>query len=231
MTDEHTLDGNPIPHTIGEPEPEPTVSNEPEGDDDPVAALRAEFETERQSWRDREARFMSTIDSLVKRPADRQDEPDVIDWDNLPDPVEKPAEFKTAISQAMAKSNSAIESRLTNQINETSQINRVWNDFSVAHPDLAKKSSLATTIAVEVSNSGIGIGDERFIPEVAKRMKAELNITDDPTPAPGAPKQNRTGGVRGGSKGGAGVVKNESTPAPKNFTDQLTALQADSGLY
>lgn len=227
------LDLPRLPETLGGDDPDEGTDTEP----DPIEELRAEMAALRAEREEERKRFQGTIDSLIQRPAAPGAAPEpkaaTIDWNNLPDPVEKPEEFKRALADRQKQAADAMRNELRQEVEQSNRVNRLWYDFRTEYPDLAKKEALATATASAVARELGGINWDNpsaFMQKVAERMKAELNITDDKAnPPPRSKPSNRTAGVGAGSKGAGGVASGKDD-APKGFLDQIKKLQLESGL-
>lgn len=246
MSDENLIN---VPLTLGEPADTDDGSDDTEGtEDEPsiedrFAQLEARFNEQAEQFTQREQTYQSTISRLIQgnapagaaAPAGKTPE---IDWNDLPDPVEKPDEFKRAIGERVTTSIEAARSEVGSELDYRSKVDALWNGFRSEYPDLAKKEALANTVAASVIKSRGVDGASwaldnpaEFSQQVAARMKAELGITDEPGEGGGKPnsRANRTAGVKGGSKSTSGAG-GKGGQAPKGFLAQLKQSQLESGL-
>lgn len=235
---------------IGEPEPDEEPAVDPKED---LAAkireeLRAEWDAERANWQ-------KTVDKLLQglpaqAPQQPQQEPapkaPALDFSNLPDPVDKPEEFRRAMQEQMSQSFQAQQEYLRHQYQQEQRqyqtaaqkekaLDDLWGKFQTSYSDLATKETLLRGAIQAESESyrqrgmdpadGILREPDDFMERVASRMRKELGA---PAPAAPSPTPNRTGGLAGGtSYNGASNVKGKEPPG---FLSQLKKAQADSGL-
>lgn len=242
---------------IGEPE-QPETSPESEAEAR-IRALEERFEQNQQAFNAERERWQQTVDRLIQAQAPRQQEPQQqqrqqqgIDFSDLPDPVDRPDDFKKALAQQFE---TAINQRLTSTIDQfhtqttqartvEQQLNDMWAKFQEDYSDLASKTVTLQGAAMaernELQRRGVDpqqamLADpDGFMRRVADRMRSELGMQ---APAPQQQQQqqqqqpapaNRTGGVGGGSNFSGGGKKSGNQPSP--FSDQLKKFQLDSGL-
>ena len=214
------------------------ASNE---DDDPVQAkldaMQARFEAQEARWASREQHNQMVIDQLMHRGQPAETGPEPVNWDDLPDPVEKPDEFKSAIAK---KSQQAIEyaAKSAQSSNGQSQsLDQVWNEFKTEHPDLATYESTVqgatALIASEYRAQGLDparaiLSDPaNFKSRVAERIKKELKLGDGDNGEGAHPTALRTAGVSGGKKPRG---KTPAAAPAKGFIAQMQETQAKHGL-
>lgn len=217
---------------------EQTIGGLPEDDNTPetpdyaaqIADLRAKMEA--AETRHQQERLM--WQTALMRPNPEPEPPQLPSFDDLPDPVENPEEFRKTLSQRMTQSfaqqQEAVTRRLETSTSQKQDLDNLWSRFKSEYEDLAGREALVQgAAALEVQklraqgiqdpHQAIMADQDGFLSRVAARMKAELG--EDVKP-------NRTQGVGGGSRT---VVKpeKEDKPAPK-FVDQLKAVQLQNGL-
>lgn len=216
-------------------------------------------EQDRQAFQEERNRWQQTVDRLIQsqpQQAAPQPEPQQsVDFSDLPDPVDKPEEYKKALAQRfeqemqkrLSSSFENYEQRQNSQRTTAQQLDDVWNRFQQNYSDLAAKeitlkgAVLAEREAMQQRNidpqQGILSDPDGFMERVASRMRNELGITNAPSPtqttpppasAPGQQQVNRTAGVGGGSNmNNSGGKKDKRPPA---FSEQLKEMQLQNGL-
>lgn len=227
---------------------------------DPVQAqmqkLQEQFEQSQQAFNEERARWQQTVDRLIQtQSAPQRQEPEApkqqpVDFADLPDPVDKPEDFKRALAEKFEKQ---LTERMSSSLNQYQQqsshqqtqqqaFDSMWAKFQQDYADLADKTTTlkGAILSEREAMSARGIDPQQailadpdgFMKRVADSMRKELGTTGGEPPAPTAPapeqQANRTGGVGGGtnmSGGGAGKGKK-----PPSFSEQLKKFQLDSGL-
>lgn len=245
MENEANHDNLPFPQTIGGPDLEGTDDNLPpegdssqdasQGENPEFAQLRADFEAQRNL-------VTSLLQSRTAQP-EPAPEPEIQmpAFDDLPDPVERPEEYRQAVRDRMTQTAAAMERRIQRTITEATQqqrqaanVDRLWSTFRSTHGDLAKREMLAQAAAAAEFNAlrargvqdvlGAALSDERgFVDRIAARMRSELGMDAAPALA------RRTQGVAGGSRPAGGTPR-QNGDKPIGFVQQLRKAQLDSGL-
>lgn len=218
-----------------EPEPEGTPSS-PGGLPD-VEVLRTELATLRESYEKQRQRDQELIDRLiqgqsVQAHAQPRAEDTAVKFDDLPDPVDKPDDFRRALAQKFETALAQRERQQSTVSQRQQVLDSMWNRFQAEHPDLAKRQALVQGAAAFEANmlrqSGIDTdtyirsNPDGFISRVVQRMREELGEGE-------APKDTgRTAGVSGGT-----VSQSKAKAAPKapGFIEQMRKAQMEDGLY
>lgn len=254
------------PHTIGsEKEPldrgldqydvDDGGSQEPSVDEK-LAALEAKIE-EQDRLRTQEREFYQNMLAarMGQQGQDGQDQGQDqgaagISFDDLPDPVDKPEEFRKGLSQkfnsAMEQERERIQQSVNHQTSNAQALDRMWNTFKQRYPDLAEKEALVSGVTnMEAQRIRAQGGDvpsvvmadpDGFMERIAGRMKQELGISDnDNGQQEGNHGQNgRQGGGAGRTRGVSSGTRQQGRPRggeqPRPFMDQLKKTQLDSGL-
>lgn len=225
-----------------------------------LAAIEERLQAQQNAFNQERERWQKTVDQLIQRsaqptapaPQPEPEPPKGPSFDDLPDPVDRPEEFKRELARRFnASLNEQIDSRFQRQSSQLSEqqqrsqaFDDMWNTFQDRYSDLAKRQTLLRgAILAEqeqmrrqrVDPTDAMLADpEGFIEKVATRMKSELG---DPAGedhneggpfAPGSRQANRTAGLAGGSS----VNGKGKTQAPKapGFLDQFKKMQMDDGL-
>lgn len=206
---------------------------------------------------DRNERFMQTLLQQQNTQGAHGNAPEPpeeyagLNPDDLPDPVEKPSEFRAALAEHDRKTREYFERQQQNalgQMNRAQSLNQVWSKFQSEHADLAKRTALvnaATSVELqELQREGISdvesyiLSDpDQFNRRVAERMKRELGLDSGSDDGDASqhnqvrrepPPSNRTKGVGGGSRQQISGKGGDDTT--KSFTDQLKTSQLENGL-
>jgi len=241
-----------LPTSIGSTEPDPNAS---QGEDDPnpeVVALNKRLDDMQNDHKAQAETYQRTIDSLIQGGAGAPTVtpsvvPEPISYDDLPDPVEKRAEFNAELGKRLDAREAKIVANVSAVATQSNQATALWQDFKSEHPEFAKKDALANTIAAQVMQARGGTdwafsNQETFKDEVAAKMHEELGTKPEDFDATGtrveadAPKgempkvgkANRTAGLGTGSKEKSGVVS-EPDKSP-GFISQLKQMQMKDGL-
>ena len=251
--------GHPaIPLTIGDPEPVAPAAA-PSAEQQRLAELEQQLQQQGsqmqqmlQAMTQMATRGAQPVPAAPAAPAF----PD-FSLEGLPDPISKPTEFTKQLQQAIGQREAALTQHLTTNLthNITSQLtkaqalDRCYDRFTAAHPDLARYSTLLQGAFLAESNNyrqhGIDPLDvaaqnpDSLIANIAQRMRAELGVTAPAAAAgvshgqpltPFAPPTHgaaRTQGIAGGS---APTAPAPVAPAPAGFTAQLNAQRQRDGL-
>lgn len=231
--------GESFPQTIGEERDEDhqdLIGDEEDddtgGNDDPVAQLR-------QESREREERYMRTINQLLATQqgrgadtgGDNSGDAGTIDFDDLPDPVEDRKGFNKALAEKFGTVSQAQRAQIMQDMQRQNAVTSLETRFKTKYTDLAGKSALMRAAVQEEADAMRAEGldpqqaamndQDGFIDRVANRMKKELGQGD-------TKPRGRTRGVSAGSR-----QKGSNKPPkekPKGFLDQLKEAQLDSGL-
>ena len=216
---------------IGEPEPEEVAEVAKPAVD--YEEIRREIASLRETYAEQMRRNQDIIDKLIQSKATaRDEEPKQPSFDDLPDPVEKPEEFKRALSHKFEQALSHRDQQQNVEAERAKALNNVWTRFQGEHPDLAKRTALvqgATALeSNELRKSGIDPADyiqsnpDGFISRVVKRMRDELG---------GEPQPMDIGRTVGVSSGTTLQTSKKSVSKEPGFIQQLKAKQAADGLY
>lgn len=170
-----------------------------------------------------------------------------ISLEDLPDPVEKPKEFKTALAKKFGE----VSSRSQQQSQQAAQqqqrqlaIQRMELDFQRDYEDLADRKALmrgaVSEEAQELRKQGVDSeqfimnNQGQFLQRVADRMRKELGETgSDDGRGQSRSKQRstkRTRGVSGGSAPSTSGNRGRKQEKAPSFTEQLKKTQHDMGL-
>lgn len=248
MSDEDNNLQNLLPQTIGDPDaPDPDAPPEPQltPEQQELAALKQQLEQMQQAAAEREQRL---LDALVqgRAPAAAPQEPQQpasLDLSDLPDPIEKPTDFKTALAAKVngyiAQSAASTQQQLLSQVTRASALDNMWNRFSATQPDLAKRTALVQGAAAltfqELRARGIDPLDvaqhnpDTLIGAIAQRMRAELGITQQPNSQQPVPQA----GARAATVAAGSVPAGGTPPAPQkppSFHEQHRAAQRALGI-
>lgn len=232
---------------IGE-EPEPSAE-EPSAKPDDVSELRERlerFEAKEREFSERERRMQETIDKLLtsqqaqQRPS-QPSEPESISFNDLPDPVDNPAEFKRTLGERMQRMLASQQQAQSQQQTRQQRLDALWNQFQTRYPDLAKREALVNGVAALEANQlrsrgldpqeALLVDPDGFMDRIARRMRQELGEGESGSEPDGKQEQQRpatrTAGVSGGSQPRGGDKGAQKAPG---FIEQLKRAQQDSGL-
>lgn len=205
-------------------------------------ASESELEMLRQQIREaqeRERQYHQTLNRFMSQaPASQQPQAEsaesLYDYSDLPDPVEKPEEFKKQLADRQRRIAEYQALQTTQHHQRQQAVGSLEAKFREKYPELAKRTILlggATSAEVAalraqgLDPTSVAMNDsDGFLDRVAKRMRDELGGPDDRRPSP-----SRTKGLGGGSfsKGNAPRKGNEKVVG---FADQLKKAQLDGGL-
>lgn len=212
------------------------------------------FEAERARWQQTVDRLIQTQQTLQPRQEPERPQQQPVDFSDLPDPVDKPDDFKKALaerferqmSERMTSTLSQYQQQNTQQQTRQQAFDAMWNKFQQDYADLADKTTTlkGAIISEREALQARGVDPQQailadpdgFMQRVANSMRQELGTTAPEPQAPGSapaqepqrPAANRTGGVGGGTNtGGTGGGKAKQPP---QFSEQLKKMQLDSGL-
>lgn len=234
---------------IGE---EPESQQEEEGGEktpDELSELRERlerFEAKEREFSERERRMQETIDKLLtsqqaqQRPA-QSSGPEQISFNDLPDPVDKPDEFKRTLGERMQRMLASQQQAQTQQQTRQQRLDAVWNQFQSKYPELSKREALVNGVAALEANQLRSRGldpqealladPDGFMDRIARKMRQELGESEEGSDMSGQQEQqrqaNRTAGVSGGSQPRGGGKGAQKSPG---FIEQLKRAQQDSGL-
>lgn len=200
-------------------------------DDNEVSRELAEL---RQALADRDRRIDTLMQGMLHNTAPQtapqtQQTPQ-IDHSNIPDPVEKPEEFRKWISQQVSNAKESAAPKVD-------PAQAAWDGFlgREDNADLREHQRVAEAFAREKAQElaqrgldparAVALDPEGVLGDVAKRTRDYLNtLRSSGTSA----KPNRTGGVSGGGS----RSMNRRAPSPSKMTtlvDELKAVQSDDG--
>lgn len=193
-----------------------------------IRQMEERFEANQAAFQEERARWQQTVDKLITQQAPRQEQTpptpqaQPIDFSDLPDPVDKPEEFKKAMAQRfeqemnqrMSQQFEQYQHRQTAQQTVSQQLDDVWTRFQGQHPDLAAKTITLQGAVLAERNAmqqrgidpqrGILADPDGFMNNVAKRMRDELGMA---APEPTSQHQQP------GSTPGAGQQQQQQQPA------------------
>jgi hypothetical protein len=247
-----TLEADMAFPPIGEEEQEPTSQGTEA--DARLQALEERVERDQKAFADERTKWQQTVDRLIQTqaapPKQEENAPQPINFSDLPDPVDKPEDFKRALaqkfetemSQRLSSTVEEVQQRNDTQQSTNQKLDAMWAKFQQDHSDVATKTAtLQGAVMAERGALQQGGADptqriladpDGFMSRVADRMRSELGVPAPgaPTapPAPGQPKATRTAGVGGGTQAGESGTGKSKQPA--GFTDQLKKFQLESGL-
>lgn len=232
---------------IGE-ESEPPAE-EPAAKPDDVSELRERlerFEAKEREFSERERRMQETIDRLLtsqqapQRPAEPA-QPEQVSFNDLPDPVDKPDEFKRTLGERIERAFAFRQQVQSQQQTRQQRLDAVWGQFQSKYPELARREALVNGVASLEANQlrarGVDPQDalladpDGFMDRVARRMRQELG-EGEPGSEPDGKQEpqrpaTRTAGVSSGSQPRGGDKGAQKSPG---FIEQLKRAQQDSGL-
>ena len=249
---------------IGEEEPPAEPASAPDPVQEQLAKMEARFEANQRAFEEERTRWQQTVDRLIQSQAAPapaapapQEQPKGIYFGDLPDPVDKPEDFKRALAERFEKEISQrLSSTLDQYQQQTSQqqtsqqaFDAMWAKFQQDYSDLADKTTTlkGAIVSEREAMQARGLDPQQailadpdgFMRRIATKMRDELGVTapsvqdtEVPPPAstPGQGQQtaNRTAGVGGGSTQNA---RGTGQPKPPpSFIEQLKKIQLDSGL-
>lgn len=247
---------------IGEdspPESEPGSepgSDQGETTEDRLARIEEQLASERESFREREQRQQDTIDRLMQgiqpqstdQPQDRGggggSGDDVLA--DLPDPVEKPDEFKKSLGEKINGIHSEFR-QSTAERDAQSRRERAWQNFQSRYSDLsdypAEVNYAVNQEARRLQSRGASLdqaleSDDGLFERIAESTRdylknkgiepGEQAAGEDGGSGDKGSKPNRTAGVSAGSKGSGGSEK--KPPQTKSFVKSLLEDQQANGL-
>lgn len=208
----------------------------------------------RKEQAEREQRYQDTINRLIStsagtgQPAQQQSPQDDFSKlvESLPDPVEKPDEFKRALGSTLARVAGTVREHSVSQ-DRSRALSEFQTKFTDKHADLAKfaviRDAALNGEADRLRQAGsdpyqaYASDPDGFMDRVAARTRQTLTeMGVDPAPAhqpdpaleAGKPPANRTGGIPG-----AGGKMNGAAPAPgvTSFVAELKKQQLASGFF
>ena len=169
-------------------------------------------------------------------------------WEQeLPDPVEQPAQFKAALARQISTADERAYQRIRvesqRQAQAGSQIDRMWEYFQGAYPDLADKEELVAAAWMQQTGGRIP-RDPRQLPSilagVAQQARSSYQKYTGQAPQASQqtnqetrafiPTRGRTSvasGFQGGP--GQGPTQTPEREKPGSFTDELKEYQKKQG--
>ena len=243
------LDFDPgAPYTLGDP----TAGGEAHlgagdliGDDgdegDELAQMRQQMQQLQTTLAEERQQMNQRLLQLMQQPQQpQQPAVDPYDTSDLPDPVEKPDDFKRALSQKLRSTSQYGYQQATSQLSQTQRFADLENRFNTTYKDLSGRPVLLQTAAKMEADAMRAQGidpttavfndSDGFLSRVAARMRQELK---NPTPEGeqhNSGRSNRTAGVSGGTRQPGGASRRRAAPEPKNFVDELKHMQLENGL-
>lgn len=248
-----------LPHTIGDNTPDPNAPPQPEpkqptAEEQRIAALEAQ--TQQVLAQNQQLMQMLLQNRAPQTNAPASPQPlQPLDMNALPDPVSAPADFKTklaaAIQQREAQQAQYLTHNITTQVARGAAMDALFNRFSFAHPELAKRSATLQGAATQefqtLQQQGIDFvavaqqNPDSLVARIASRMSAELGVqapqqgaqmhgmplTPNSPPTPTQPNASRAVGIQGGSGTPVGTPP---APKPLSFIEQLNKVRRESGL-
>lgn len=238
------------PHTIGAEDDaddligEQNLAADDDGDDDEpdeldtlrgqVNELQSKLEQQNQQWT---SRMMQMMQNNQQAP---QQVRDPYDMSDLPDPVEKPDDFKKALADRMKAADEAGYSRFQSQAEQQSRYTQLESRFNQTYADLADRPTLLQAAASAEAQAMRAQGldptqavfndSDGFLARVAERMRRELNVTTDGGETEKRGRSDRTRGVSAGSRKPGGAKRRGQSDEPTGFVDELKKTQLESGL-
>lgn len=228
---------------IGEEEP-----GEPPKEPSDAEKLQAKVDELQTNYQKLQERYQQTIDKMLQNqsiqqqaPQQAQPQQETVSFDDLPDPVENPKDFRSKLAEKISRQRELdrqqIMGQFTQQQTQTKSLDEVWNKFQSAHEDLAADQELVTLFAkseVErMQAQGINpqqaiLADpDNFIERVATMMRTKLGkVAPQANPAQ-TKDAGRTADVGGGGKPPSGG--GDKAPS-KGFIQQLREKQLADGI-
>lgn len=245
------------PHVIA---PDVDNSEQPEEGNQPASvspeqfqSLQDSFNTFREESQARETRLTETIQSLMMRPMTAAPTapqapaaPTGLDLSDLPDPVQNPKEYNTALAAKVngyiTESTHSQQQALMSQMTSAQALNGVYAKLQGQHPELAKRQILLQGAAAaefgQLRAQGIDPlmiaqqNPDGLVANIVNRMNAELGVAPGQAPTapttPTSPGAARADSVAGGSQPAGPTAP--TAPKTKSFTQQLKAAQQADGL-
>lgn len=256
-----------IPLTLGDPDmedPNFDLIGDGDGDDeDPqISALMEKIESmEVSNLKDKEF-LQNTILEMSQRPAQvvtAQTAAPVaaadLNLDDLPDPVEKSAEFtaelgkrvKAYVNQQNDNTTAAVTAQNTAQAGVADLENRFNRDYKTLAEKPGVFQAVVSQEVQKLKNRGLNpqqfifADPDKFLAKVATQMKAELGIEDDEEDEDldddqvsvkkiSKLKKSRTKGVKAGSMPNLKKGGKETGKKPLSFVKELKKRQLEMGL-
>lgn len=164
----------------------------------------------------------------------------------LPDPVEKPTEFKAGLAELVRGEVKTVTAASTEQSTKAQKMNKLWGDFQTKYADLAKfKRVVDSVTSDEVARLQEGRVDpyqsimsdpDRFMDRIARLTRAELDSMGVKFGEQQEQQQQQVNGdgsralsITGG--GGQQVYPNPNGGGqPSSFINEIKELQKSRGL-
>lgn len=258
-----------LPHTIGSNEPDPNAAPpaappEPTAEQQRLAALE---QTNQQILAQNQQLMQMLMSQRAAPPVTAPAGPQPLQpftLEGIPDPVSAPKDFATQLTQRIqqreAQQAQYLTHNITTQVARGAAMDALFNRFSFAHPELAKKGATLQGAATQefqaLGAQGIDFvqvaqqNPDSLVARIAQRMSSELGVQQQPN---GQPNVAHVGNVHGapltpyspptptqpqpnasraaGIAGGSGTPTPPRAPAPPmSFIDQLNKARRDSGL-
>jgi hypothetical protein len=232
---------------IGEPDPEPKAA-----ESSPLEARLAALEAERQQDRERYesllAKSQSTIDRLLQGLPMQQQAPssspagfDALP--DLPDPVEKPDEFRKAVADLVRRQATEVSQTLAQHNTSQQQVADIRARFWEENRDLkdypefvesayAKEVQRLQALGIDPSTALLRDPDglSARVAQLARERVQALGI-GKPAEAPGKKGAGRTAGVSGGTTPAVSKAPAVNGDASIGFVDELKRQQVASGYF
>lgn len=186
-----------------------------------------------------------TVPTQVSQPRATGKEP--VDLKGLPDPAFDPEGFSKGLQERVTEQmNRYVDGKLEEQNTarrtaqtETDKYNILWEDFAIAHPELADDMDqveiAATLLAKDAQRRNIDVqrymfgNSPRFIEDVAKKHAALFGNKQEAAGGQDEEPASRTGGIFGGLEGGNRPAAQR--PAPGDMIKDLHDIQRKTGYY
>lgn len=227
------------PETIGEPDDlvgdEGLDGGEEQEAPDYQEQLRA-LEQRLQQYEAKESTYQQTINQLLQgRQQEPQEQEQGFSLDDLPDPVEKPDEFKRLLQDRIKEFSTSqiqqVQQRTQAEFSHKEGVSLLDRKFRERYGDLAEKELLLGSAAAAEFRAAGSLDNalrdpDGFVDKVAERMRRELGQTGS---TGNRPPKGRTAGASGGTTGNQSSGGGKQQPAP-GFLSQLKKAQMESGL-
>ncbi len=262
--------GISIPKTLGNPDMEDPnfdlIGDDEDKSDPQITALVEKMDAmEATNSKDKEF-LQDTILEMSQRPAQvipiqptTNQEPAGLNFDDLPDPVEKRTEFnaelgkriQTFVGQQTQNTTAAVTAQTQAQAGITDLENRFTRDYKTLAGKPGVFQAIVSQEVQKLKNRGLNAQQfifaepDKFLAKVAIQMKSELGIEDDDDDQENADQENadqttvgkvtkktsRTKGVKAGSMPNLKKVGGKETgKKPLSFVKELKKLQLEMGI-
>lgn len=171
-----------------------------------------------------------------------------VDLKDMPDPATDMeaynSELAKRVNTAVQAQTQAVGTRLTQQFEQRTATDRLWNGFREKHPEWAKYEPLVETVAKRVVSDADAKGvdlqkymfsqPDLFYSDLDKALSASYGkLLDDAEEEEGdeGDDNNRTSGLAGQPGVSAGKGKGAGEPKGGSMLDDLAKVQRSMGLY